>query len=546
MGVYNEPVRIITRANSEGRTYDLQASQYAGGYPRPLKTESVTMAIYHLSTKPISRASGRSATASAAYRASEKITDQLTGEVHDYSRKQGVLFSGIVTPNNEPVSRSDLWNKAELAEKRKDARVAREIVIALPDELSAEERQELTLTFANKISESYGVAIDVCIHEPSRGGDDRNHHAHLLMTTRKVELKDGEFAIGDKASLELSDKKLRELGRPTGAQQIEAIRALWADMSNRCLEHYGHDERISEKSYADQGIDQTPTVKMGVEATAMERRGESSERGDLNRAVAFNNEKKELLKQLADLQAQLKVAEAEEYARAQAEAQAQAIARAEAQAEREAKAQAEALEQAKAQEVDDKLARAKEVADLQEQAKALEAGINNSLNMSFDDYLRLNHFDENKHHDDMVKGKQNKVNQLAHRYNEVMQEYNKHSGIFGNRSMRKALNEQLEKIKPQHESASKEYRDSVTAREAFLSNAKELYEKMKNMARAMRKSVLEPILERLQGVNPEELREAKHISAKEQFKQAHKQVTEQPKRERSITQERSQSVDFER
>lgn len=252
-----------------------------------------------------------------------------------------------------------------------------------------------------------------------------------------------------------------------------------------------------------------------------------------------------MLKQLADLQAQLKVAEAEEYARAQAEAQAQAIARAEAQAEREAKAQAEALEQAKAKEIDEKLARAKEIAELQEQAKALEEGFNKSLSMSFDDYLRLNHFDANKHHDDMLKSKQNKVNQLANRYNEVMAEYNKHSGIFGSRSMRKALNEQLERIRPQHETAVNEYGNAKTAREAFLSHTRHLYEKMKDMARAMRKSVLEPILERLHSVSQDELREAKQIVAKEQFK-AHKQEIEQLKRERSITQERSQSVDFER
>lgn len=506
------------------------------------------MAIYHLSTKPISRASGRSATAAAAYRASEKISDQLTGEVHDYSRKKGVLFSGIVTPNNEPVSRSELWNKAECAEKRKDARVAREIVIALPSELSVLEREELAVTFAKQLSKSYQVAIDVCIHEPSRGGDDRNHHAHLLMTTRKVGMQDGELVLGDKASLELSDKKLRELNKRPGKEQIEVIRGRWADMTNNWLKHYGHDIEISSKSYRAQGIDQTPTVKMGVEATAMERRGESSERGNLNRAVALDNQERELLKQLAEAQAQRKVAEAQEYARAQAEAQ--AIARAEAEAEREAKAQAEALEQVKAQEIEDKLARAKEIAELQEHAKALEAGFNKSLSMSFDDYLRLNHFDENKHHNDMVKGKQDKVNQLAHRYNEVMSEYNKHSGIFGNRSMRKALNEQLERLKPQHESASKEYRDSITAREAFLSHARYLYEKMKDMARAMRKSVLEPILGRLQGVNQEELREAKQMVAKEQFKQAHQQVTEQPKREqeRVRTPERSQSqeIDFER
>ena len=102
------------------------------------------VAIFHLSVKPISRSAGRSATGAAAYRAGEKIEDLRTGEIHDYRRKGGVESADLVLPNGAPVwasDRSKLWNAAELAEKRKDACVAREYEVALPSELSPVERQ---------------------------------------------------------------------------------------------------------------------------------------------------------------------------------------------------------------------------------------------------------------------------------------------------------------------------------------------------------------------------------------------------------------------
>src|SRR5471030_2432675 len=124
------------------------------------------MAIYHLSVKAVSRSAGRSATAAAAYRAGCEIVDQRTGEIHDYTRKGGV----------------------EAAERRKDACVAREFEVALPDELSPAERRRLAVDFAKEMANREGCAVDVAIHAPGKEGDSRNHHAHILRTTRKVGL----------------------------------------------------------------------------------------------------------------------------------------------------------------------------------------------------------------------------------------------------------------------------------------------------------------------------------------------------------------------
>ena len=154
------------------------------------------MAIYHLSAKIISRKTGRSATAAAAYRAAERIDDRRTGEIHDYTKKRGIEHAEIILPSgvNWTPGRAELWNAVEAKNKRQDAQVAREFVVALPDELTAEARQRLAVQFAREIADTYRVAADVAIHAPGREGDHRNHHAHILTSTNTLN-PDGTFGI---------------------------------------------------------------------------------------------------------------------------------------------------------------------------------------------------------------------------------------------------------------------------------------------------------------------------------------------------------------
>jgi len=248
------------------------------------------IAIYHVSTKPLSRSAGRSAVAAAAYRAGEKLIDERTGLCHDYTRRDGVVLADVITPDGGSAERSALWNAAEGAEKRKDARTAREWVVALPAELDAGQRGALACSFGAVLARHYGVAIDVAVHQPDREGDNRNHHAHLLMTTRQVSRgADGMLQLGEKATLELSDKKRRELGLGAAAEEITAIRRIWAHLANKALAQAGHDQRIDARSLSAQGIDQEATMHLGPVATEMERRGYSSDRGDGNRQVAAKN-----------------------------------------------------------------------------------------------------------------------------------------------------------------------------------------------------------------------------------------------------------------
>ena len=223
------------------------------------------MAIFHLSVKTIGRAQGRSATAAAAYRAATRIEDERTGLLHDYSRKGGVLHREIVVPDDAPAwarDRAQLWNAAELAETRKNSTVAREFEVALPGELQRDAQQRLACALAQEITARHKCAVDVAIHAPSRRGDLRNDHAHLLLTTRRL-TTDG-FT---EKTRELDDLKSGEVLR---------WRERWAALVNQHLAEHGRAERIDHRSLAEQGEVREPTFHRGPAVTAIERRAERS------------------------------------------------------------------------------------------------------------------------------------------------------------------------------------------------------------------------------------------------------------------------------
>ena len=221
------------------------------------------MAIFHLSVKTVSRSAGRSATAAAAYRAGVEITDERTGEIHDYTRKGGVESAELVLPAGAPewaADRAALWNAAEQAETRKNSTVAREFEIALPEELSPAERQRLARDLAREIVERHGCAADVCIHAPGRGGDDRNHHAHILLSTRRLEPE----GFTEKTR-ELDDQK-------TGRVLVTEWRERYAQLQNERLREAGLSVQVDHRTLAEQGQDREPTRHLGPTATAIERR----------------------------------------------------------------------------------------------------------------------------------------------------------------------------------------------------------------------------------------------------------------------------------
>ena len=241
------------------------------------------MAIFYIQIRTVGRSQGKSgskATSAAAYRSGERIRDDRTGRVYDHRRRADVTHKEIVLPAQLAAqgdslawarNRSTLWNAAEHAETRRNSRVAREIVVALPHELVPEKRAQLAMQFARAISDRYGSAVDVAIHAPR--GDARNHHAHLLTTTREI-TPDG---LGRKTTLELNGTQRHELGLPRWREEIASLREHWAALTNAALERANVPTRVTHLSRVARGLGPSEAPpRVPLAAYHMEQRGERS------------------------------------------------------------------------------------------------------------------------------------------------------------------------------------------------------------------------------------------------------------------------------
>jgi ATP-dependent exoDNAse (exonuclease V) alpha subunit len=213
------------------------------------------MTVY-LNVRTFGRAGGSNAASEAAYRAGERIEDQRTGRTYDHSDRRGVMHKEIVLPSrfaDEDMAwardRASLWNAAESAETRRNARVAREYLVALPAELSAPQRLGLVRGFSQELSDRYGFAVDFSIHasRASPGSDLRGHHAHLLTTTRELKLEH----LGAKTTLDMSDGDRRKLGLAPAITELLQVRARWATVTNEALKAAQIEARIDHRSVED-------------------------------------------------------------------------------------------------------------------------------------------------------------------------------------------------------------------------------------------------------------------------------------------------------
>jgi ATP-dependent exoDNAse (exonuclease V) alpha subunit len=211
------------------------------------------MSIMFLKIRSVSRGQGGSAVAKAAYIARDRLRDAGTERIHDYRTTPGLAHAEILrpaaTPGGGPAwagDRQTLWNQAESAERQRNARVAREYTVALPHELTPRVRIELARDFAQHLADRYGTAVDLAVHGPTARGDPRNHHAHILATTREL-TADG---LGRKAAIELSTESRHERGLPHVAAEYRALRAQWAELANERLREAGLAVRLEPRSHA--------------------------------------------------------------------------------------------------------------------------------------------------------------------------------------------------------------------------------------------------------------------------------------------------------
>lgn len=219
------------------------------------------MAIYHLRATMISRSAGRSATAAAAYRSATHIEDHRTGLSFDYRARSGVDHVEILAPAHAPEwaqDRAALWNAVEAAETRKNSQVAREIRVALPAELDHRQRALLVRDFCQRQFVDRGMVADIALHAPGREGDDRNHHAHILLTTREIAAEGFTTKNRDWNAVEV----------------LEGWREAWAQDANLALELAGHGERIDHRTLEAQRIEALELAhvaqEQGHEAEALE------------------------------------------------------------------------------------------------------------------------------------------------------------------------------------------------------------------------------------------------------------------------------------
>lgn len=228
------------------------------------------MAIYHLRATMISRSQGRSATAATAYRAAERVEDRRTGLVFDYAARSGVDHTEILAPAHAPdwvFDRSELWNRVEEVERRKNSQVAREIRVALPAELTHAARVALMREFVSTQFVERGMVADIALHAPGRAGDERNHHAHILLTTREIDAEGFTTKNRDWNAVAV----------------LEGWREAWARDSNAALERGGIEDRVDHRTLVAQRDE-----ALELASAARERGDEGAELVQTVRAIELD------------------------------------------------------------------------------------------------------------------------------------------------------------------------------------------------------------------------------------------------------------------
>lgn len=254
-----------------------------------------------------------SAVGASAYRSGEILKNEYDGITHDFTRKRGIVHTEILLPPHAPpdfADRSTLWNSVEKIEKSKNSQLAREIEVALPTELDREQQIQLVREYVQKNFVSVGMCADIAIHDKKTG----NPHAHIMLTMRPLE-QSGEWGAKSKKEYIL-DKNGQRITLKNGSfktrkvdltdwndkDKAEVWRQAWADVTNKYLAEQNIPQRIDHRSYERQGIEQIPTVHMGVAATQMERKGIVTEKGEKNRLIREQNRLlKEVKRRIAEL-----------------------------------------------------------------------------------------------------------------------------------------------------------------------------------------------------------------------------------------------------
>ena len=264
------------------------------------------MALYHFSVKQVSRGKGQTVVNSAAYISGQKLYNDYYGQTHDYTKKSGVVFTEILTPEFVPerlTDRETLWNEVEKVEKSKRAQLAYSFDIALQNELTLDENIELARAFCREQFVARGMIVDLAVHEGKSKNEDEpdNPHFHVLCPIRPIE-QNGKWGLKQRRVYELDEdgNRIRDQNGefvfnavPTtdwgSPETLEHWRQTWAELCNAKFAEKGLDVRIDHRSYERQGVDLLPTIHEGATVRAMEKKGIRTEKGEFNRWIRATN-----------------------------------------------------------------------------------------------------------------------------------------------------------------------------------------------------------------------------------------------------------------
>ncbi|MCW1087417.1 MobA/MobL family protein [Streptococcus anginosus] len=271
----------------------------------------------HTHVDIVTRSKGASVIAKAAYNARDKLNDEHYGKVHDYSKKEDLVFSKIFLPEHiskEFSDREHLWNSVEKIEKSKNSQLARNLLFTLPRELNEEDRIKLISEFIEENFTSKGMIADCNIHNPLASDNEEQPHAHILLTLREID-KQGkwkpkcrkEYILdenGEKIKLKSGNYKSRKVNLNDWNEPDKAKewRENFSKKANEYLEKNGIVKRIDPRTFEEQGREELPQIHLGTASYQMEKKGIKTERGNHNRKIiAFNLEFKKLKEELSKL-----------------------------------------------------------------------------------------------------------------------------------------------------------------------------------------------------------------------------------------------------
>ncbi|MBZ2385802.1 MobA/MobL family protein [Anaerococcus murdochii] len=271
----------------------------------------------HTHVDIVTRSKGASVIAKAAYNARDKLNDEHYGKVHDYSKKEDLVFSKIFLPEHIPKkfsNREYLWNSVEKIEKSKNSQLARNLLFTLPRELNQEDRIKLISEFIEENFTSKGMIADCNIHNPLASDNEEQPHAHILLTLREIDSEGKwkpkcrkEYILdenGEKIKLKSGNYKSRKVNLNDWNEPDKAKkwREDFSKKANEYLEKNGIDKRIDPRTFEEQGREELPQIHLGTASYQMEKKGIKTERGNHNRKIiAFNLEFKKLKEELSKL-----------------------------------------------------------------------------------------------------------------------------------------------------------------------------------------------------------------------------------------------------